>query len=330
MTEFWQPASTLTNMKLRAAIYTQIRHFFAEREVLEVDTPIMSQSAVSDVHLASVPAIYQEAGYQQTGSLKTQTCYLQTSPEYPMKRLLAAGFPSIYQLCKVFRNGETGQFHNPEFTLLEWYRLGWNDHQLMTEVDELFQRVLSTPPADRLSYEAVFLQYVSINPHTADIEVVRQCADRYGINVIGEVDGDDRDMWLQLLMSEVIERQIGRVRPMFIYDFPASQAALARINPDKPAVAARFEAYFRGVELVNGFYELADAGEQSKRFDKDLAVREKLGLPLPPRDERFLAALASGRFPDCAGVALGVDRLIMIAAGAESISDVLSFPFAIA
>ncbi|NNM60310.1 MAG: elongation factor P--(R)-beta-lysine ligase [Legionellales bacterium] len=321
----WRPTSSLENMQLRAKIYTQIRQFFSERDVLEVDTPIMSHAAVSDPHLASVSAIYQELG-----SSKTQVCYLQTSPEYPMKRLLAAGCPSIYQLCKVFRNGETGQFHNPEFTMLEWYRLGWDDKQLMHEVDELFQLILKTESADRLSYEDAFLKYVSLNPHTASIEALQQCAEKHEIVLLSEVDRNDRDLWLQLLMSEVIERKIGQHRPIFIYDFPSSQAALARVNPNKPEVAARFEAYFKGIELVNGFHELADADEQSRRFDDDLSIREKLNLPLPPRDDRFLAALASGQFPDCAGVALGVDRLIMLAAGAESLSDVISFPFLMA
>lgn len=322
---FWYPTASFENMHLRATIYAKIRLFFAERNVLEIDTPIMSHYAVSDPHLYSVSAHYQEIG-----SSKTQTCYLQTSPEYPMKRLLAAGCPSIYQLCKVFRNGESGRFHNPEFTMLEWYRPGWNDEQLRQEVDDLFQLILNTEPADRLSYEDAFLKYLSINPHHATIEELQQCAASHEIALVSDIDRSNRDIWLQLLMSEVIERQIGLLRPIFIYDFPASQAALARVNPDKPQVAARFEAYFKGIELVNGFYELADASEQSKRFDDDLAVRAKLNLTLPPRDERFLAALGSGQFPECAGVALGVDRLIMLAAGAENINEVISFPFSVA
>ncbi|MFN7096507.1 MAG: elongation factor P--(R)-beta-lysine ligase [Gammaproteobacteria bacterium] len=320
----WQPTATHTAMQLRAKIYTQIRQFFAERDVLEVDTPIMSHAAVTDVHLSSVPAIYQEIG-----SNKTETCYLQTSPEYPMKRLLSAGSPSIYQICKVFRNGEVGRFHNPEFTMLEWYKLGWDDRQLMDEVDELLQTILLTPPAERMSYEEAFMRHVQFNPHTASIVKLEQCAVAHDIQLVGDMDKNNRDLWLQLIMSEVIEMKIGKEKPTFIYDFPASQAALARIRHDKIPVAARFEVYFKGVELANGFHELADAEEQSKRFNHDLQKRAKLGLPLPPRDERFLAALANG-FPDCAGVALGIDRLIMIAGQADSIEQVISFPFPIA
>lgn len=320
----WQPTTTLDVMQLRAKIYAQIRQFFADREVLEVDTPIMSHAAVTDTHLASMPVLYQEIG-----STKTTSCYLQTSPEYPMKRLLSAGCPSIYQLCKVFRNGEVGRFHNPEFTMLEWYKLGWNDRQLMDEVDELLQTVLLTPPAERMSYEEAFMRYVQFNPHTASIQRLEQCAVAHDIQIVGNVDKNNRDLWLQLIMSDVIEMRIGKEKPTFIYDFPASQAALARVRHDKIPVAERFEVYFKGVELANGFHELADADEQSRRFNHDLQKRAHLGLPLPPRDENFLAALANG-FPDCAGVALGIDRIIMIAAQADSIDKVISFPFPIA
>lgn len=317
----WQPTTTLAAMQLRAATYAKIRQFFAERAVLEVDTPIMSHAAVTDVHLASVPALYQEIG-----SPKTQTCYLQTSPEYSMKRLLAAGSPSIYQICKVFRNGEVGRVHNPEFTLLEWYKLGWDDQQLMDEIDALMQLILATAPAEKLSYEQVFLKYVNLNPLTASIAALKQCALSHHINIVSSPDDNDKDMWLQLIMSEVIELQIGKEIPIFIYDFPATQAALARINPKNPAVASRFELYFKGVELANGFYELANATEQAARFDADLKKREQLKLALPPRDENFLAALAHG-LPECAGVAIGLDRLIMIAAKATRLEQVISFPF---
>lgn len=320
----WQPTSNFDTMRLRAKIYAQIRQFFAERDVLEVDTPIMSHAAVTDTHLASMPVLYQAIGSQQT-----ETCYLHTSPEYPMKRLLAAGSPSIYQICKVFRNGEVGRFHNPEFTMLEWYKLGWNDKQLMDEVDELLQMILLTQPAERMSYEQAFLEYVHLNPHVASVKELQQCAVAHNLKVIGDIDKNNRDIWLQLIMSEVIEMRIGKEIPTIIYDFPASQAALARVRHDKIPVAERFEVYFKGVELANGFHELADAQEQSKRFDHDLQKRVHLGLPLPPRDERFIAALANG-LPDCAGVALGLDRVIMIAANANSIDQVISFPFPIA
>lgn len=262
-------------------------------------------------------------------NLALQTCYLHTSPEYPMKRLLAAGSPSIYQMCKVFRNGEIGRYHNPEFTMLEWYRLNWNHIQLMDEMDRFLQLILNVAPAERLTYAEAFNNVVALNPHTATLAQLQDCAAHHHIQVVGEMNFTDKDLWLQLLMSEVVELQLGKTQPTFIFDFPASQAALARVRPGNPAVAERFEVYFNGMELANGFHELADAEEQLARFNRDLKKRAQLGLPQPPYDQRFIAALAQG-FPDCAGVALGIDRLIMIAANANHIHEVISFPFEIA
>ena len=315
----WQPSAPLKNLQIRARILKQIRDFFAARDVLEVDTPLMCRTSVTDPFIESIPATFQAHGAQQT-----QQYYLQTSPEYAMKRLLANGSGPIYQICKAFRQGDVGQLHNPEFTMLEWYRPGFNHHQLMDEMDELLQLVLQCKPAMRLSYRALFQTYLAIDPHTASIAELAQCAANQSIVVAGNIT--DKDTWLDLLLTHCIEPQIGMDVPCFVYDFPASQAALARIQAGDPPLAARFEVYCRGMELANGFYELQDAREQRERFIRNLQRREELGLSSLPIDELFLAALEQG-LPDCSGVALGVDRLMMVALKSNRIADVLSFNF---
>lgn len=315
----WQPSASLALLRQRAVIIKQIRKFFFARQVMEVETPSICHTSVTDPFIQSIPALFQahpEAAEQRY--------YLQTSPEYAMKRLLAAGSGSIFQLARAFRQGEIGRFHNPEFTMLEWYRLDFDHHQLMDEMDELLQIILSTPPAERESYTDLFHHYLQINIHEASIDELKILADKHHISIAGEID--DKDTWLQLLMSHCIEPHIGKDRPVFIYDFPASQSALARIQDTHPPVASRFEVYFKGVELANGFHELQNAKEQRQRFENNLIRRQQLGLNELPIDEYFLAALEHG-LPNCAGVALGVDRLIMLATKSESIADVLSFDF---
>ena len=241
-----------------------------------------------------------------------------------MKRLLASGSGPIFQISKAFRQGDLGMFHNPEFTMLEWYRPGFDHHDLMSEVDELLQSVLNTLPAERLSYAAVFEKILGLNPHTANEHELMQCARRH-TTFTGELS--ERNAWLDLLMTHCIEPQIGQERPVFLYDFPTSQAALAKIRQhETPPVASRFEVFFQGIELANGFHELQDANEQRKRFENDILYRKEHALPIVPIDELFLAALQQG-MPDCSGVALGVDRLIMLSLKKESISDVMSFAF---
>ena len=262
-----------------------------------------------------------------------RTVYLQTSPEYAMKRLLAAGSGPIYQLARAFRDGEAGRRHNPEFTLLEWYRPGFDQHRLMDEVAELLAEVAGVAgPAERLTYAEAFRAHAGVDPFADPPERLAEAARGATDGAVPDL-GDDRDAWLDLLMGTVVEQRLGwsgdRRRPTFVHDFPASQAALARVRTPVPgagpAVAERFELFVGGVELANGFHELADAAEQRRRFEADLARRRALDLPEPPVDERFLAALAAG-LPDCAGVALGFDRLVMLAAGAGSIAEVLAFP----
>ena len=316
----WQPSASIGNLRLRAEILKKIRDFFAAKGVMEVETPLMCHTSVTDPFIRSIHALFQTEPHK-----RKQRYYLQTSPEYAMKRLLAAGIGPIYQIGKAFRQGEIGRLHNPEFTMLEWYRPGFNHHDLMNEMDELLQLVLNSAPAERKSYGELFQSVLNINPHEATIDELAECAANHQISVHGEID--DCDTWLHLLMAHCLEPKLGLDnKPCFIYDFPASQAALAKIQPGTPRVASRFEVYVNGIELANGFHELQDANEQRLRFDKNLAERKRLDLPNMPIDEYFLAALEHG-LPDCAGVALGVDRLVMIATKSHKIAEVMSFDF---
>lgn len=320
----WQPSASMVNLRKRAEIIQRIRAFFAAKNVMEVETPVLAS--------ATIPAPYMESFITQfipVGHTDGQNYYLQTSPEFHMKRLLAADSGPIYQITKAFRNGEVGRFHQPEFTMLEWYRPGFDHHQLMTEVDELLQMILTTRPAQRKSYTEIFKQYLAIDPINASSQELQDCAVAQGVEQVVGLALDDKDGWLNVLMSHCIEPHLGLECPMFIYDFPASQAALAQLNPDNPAVAERFEVYVNGVELANGFHELTDAVAQRDRFEHDLICRARENLPPVPFDEYLLAALAAG-FPPCAGVALGIDRLCMLALQANHIAQVTTFCFEIA
>jgi lysyl-tRNA synthetase class 2 len=312
----WRPTASLSALRCRATMLAGARTFFAERGVLEVETPILSSAAVSDPQIESLTtAVAGIAG----------NSYLCTSPEYAMKRLLAAGSGDIYQICKVFRDAEHGRWHNPEFTLIEWYRLGFDDAALMTEVEMLIERLLAPyrllEPAERLSYSTALRRHAGIDPCSASDRGLAESATRHGVVCDAELD---RDAKLDLLMGLVVGPQLGRERPCFIYDYPASQAALARLKPGLPPVAARFELYVDGLELANGFHELSHGGEQRARFTQDLGLRRVRGQVEPPLDERLLAALHAG-IPDCAGVALGFDRLVAVAVGAPRLADAMAF-----
>lgn len=313
----WQPVARLETLQARAAMLGRIRAFFAAAGVLEVETPILSQAAVTDPALASLST--------RIGGLG-RTLYLQTSPEFAMKRLLAAGSGPIYQICKVFRDDERGRRHHPEFTLLEWYRPVWDHHRLMDEVAGLVRAALARPelPVERIAYRDLFRQRLGLDPWTATIADLRGAALVAGIADAADLDLD-ADAWLDLLLTHALESGLGRGCLTFLHDYPPTQAALARIRPDPFPVAERFELYIDGVELANGFHELTDAAEQRARFTADLTVREQAGQCIPPLDERLLGALAAG-IPACAGVALGLDRLLMTAVGAAHIDEVLAFP----
>lgn len=316
----WQPSAPLANLRQRAEIIRKIRVFFALKQVWEVETPALASATSCDPYIESF-----RTQFFSPGQTKGPYYYLQTSPEFHMKRLLAAGSGAIFQIAKAFRNGEQGRFHQPEFTMLEWYRPGFDHHQLMDEMDELLQCILPFPPAQRKSYPAIFEELLGIDPIFASGKMLQDCAQRQGIEQVG-LNSEDKDGWLNLLMSHCIEPQLGQHGPTFIYDFPASQAALARLKPDNPALAERFEVYIYGIELANGFNELTDSLEQRARFEHHLAQRTASGLPASPLDEYLLAALTAG-LPPCAGVALGVDRLCMIALQVKHINEVISFSF---
>lgn len=300
----WYPTCDRAALAARSAFYRTVRSFFDQRDVLEVDTPIISRVPVSDPNIEPM----------QT----TDHRWLNTSPEYLMKRLLCAGSGDIWQMCKVFRRGEAGQRHNPEFTMIEWYRLDWSLDRLMDEVRDLVREVFeprwSVLPEVRISYGQALQQYVGIDVHSAsDAEV-----EDVGIQTAGQDLQLSRDGWLDIIMSHLVEPALPEQTLVFISDFPASQAALAKVSQNEAghSVARRFELFFNGTELANGYDELTDANEQRRRF-----VKEANGRPI---DEALLAAIEQG-LPECSGVAMGADRLLMHLTGAERISDVLSF-----
>ncbi|NOI16194.1 elongation factor P--(R)-beta-lysine ligase [Vibrio hepatarius] len=316
----WQPTASIEQLKSRAKVIQTIRQFFANRDVLEVDTPAMSHATVTDIHLHTFQTEFVGPGYADGRKL-----YFMTSPEFHMKRLLAAGSGCIYQICKSFRNEENGRYHNPEFSMLEWYRVGFDHHQLMDEMDELLQLVLGCGDAQRMSYQQAFLTVLGVCPLEASMTELKRVAAELGLSDIAEPE-QDRETLLQLLFSIGVEGKIGQDVPAFVFDFPASQAALAKINPQDPRVADRFEVYFKGIELANGFHELDNPAEQLKRFEEDNLKREEMGLAPQPIDHHLIEALKAG-LPDCAGVALGIDRLIMLSLGCDHIDQVTAFPF---
>lgn len=315
----WQPTASLHNLRFRAAVNAKIRHFFADKNVLEVETPMLSQAAVSDPYLVPMQTEVSAPGKPQ------KTYFLHTSPEYPMKRLLAAGSGSIYQLGKVFRNDECGRRHNPEFTLLEWYRVGFDEQQLMDEVEALITFVdaeISEQGAfSRLTYRSAFQQFLSFDPHKVTLEWLQE---QVKTQVSPELELADIDSCLDILMSHVIEPQLQH--PTFIYDYPASMSALAAVHKDGQGtfVARRFELYMAGIELANGYFELTHADEQQRRFANDQQKRQAFTGDVLPTDQYLLAALEQG-MPSCAGVALGVDRLLMLLLNVNDISQVISF-----
>lgn len=314
--EDWQPTASLEALKLRADLLAKTRAFFAERGVLEVETPLLASAGVTDPHIQN-PSLHLHAP-----GLDGEHFFLQSSPEYAMKRLLAWGAPSIYQICRAFRDGERGRLHNPEFTILEWYRLGWNDHQLMDEVEELIRQLLGFSTFRRVSYREIWIETAGIDPQTTDLAGLMAQARELGLPPL--VSSRPQD-YLDLIMSHHVEARLRDTEAVFITDYPASQAALARLRPGDPPIAARFEVFLKGLEVANGYHELQDVEEHLRRFKADLEDREEAQLPLSEIDPRFIACLKSG-LPDCAGVALGFDRLLMVATGAESIDEVLSFP----
>lgn len=320
----WRPTASVAVLKRRATVLEQVRSFFARHGVLEVDTPVVVNAPVSDVHIHSAEVRFSDSPGQH---------FLHTSPEFAMKRLLAAGSGDIYQICHVARGLERGRQHNAEFTLVEWYRLGFPLEQLMDEVDALVRDVLGAAAAglqsERVTYREAFVRELGLDPFVATREELLRSARELALEPAAAEPAAatdwQRDELLDLLMAVKIGPRLGQNALTFIHRYPASQAALARLDPADARCALRFELYCRGIELANGFHELASATEQRARFEHDAQERRTRGLPAFAPDEHLLAALQAG-LPDCSGVALGFDRLLMIATGATHIDEVIPFP----
>ena len=317
----WQPTAEISTLKRRAQYLADVRQFFAERSVLEVETPILSNAAPTAPYMDSFTT-----DYIPLASTRKQTYYLQTSPEFAMKRLLAASSGAIFQIARVFRNGEQGKFHSPEFTMLEWYRPGLSLNQLMDEVNTLVQQVFSLRQVSRLSYRGIFEFYLKINVLTCDFEQIKQCVYERIPSLANDLELS-RDTCLELLMGHVIEPRLAAMNlPVFIYDFPASQAQLAIVKKDEAGneVADRFELYIAGIEIANGYNELLDADVLHQRFSEDNRQRLSQSKSEMPMDDNLLAAMKSG-IPECSGVALGFDRIVMLALNKTDIQSVQSF-----
>jgi len=307
----WQPSAALSALQARAELLRSLRDFFSRRSVLEVETPLLASAPVTDPNIDAY-------------SLAQAQLYLQTSPEYAMKRLLASGSGPIFQICKAFRRGEQGSRHNPEFSMLEWYRPGFSLEQLMAEVAELLTLVLGERPLRRISYGQLFAEVLALDVYRAsEADLCALAQQKHGVSA----ELLDRDSALDLLFSHDIEPSLGAQDYCFVDNFPASQAALAKLARDSSgnAVARRFEVFVNGIELANGYDELTDAGEQARRFNRDWERRRERDQEVPPQDEKLLAAMAAG-LPECSGVALGLDRLLMLKLGASSLAEVLAFP----
>lgn len=300
-------------MVRRAALLKEIRLFMEERNILEVDTPVLSTAGNTEPHIQSLCTELSQAG-------KGSKYYLNTSPEFAMKRLLASGFGAIYQITKVFRDDEVGRLHQPEFSMLEWYRPGYDHHQLMDELAELILS-LGLGECGRRSYADVFQDALDTDPHSADTSELTAKAGALGFSA----GGTDRGILLDFLFSHALRSVHDNSAPLFVYHYPLSQAALARLSDTRPQVAERFELFISGMEIANGFNELCDAQQQRRRFTQENARRQSMGLAQIPIDEDLLAALEHG-LPDCAGVAVGLDRLLMALTGIDTINNVMTFP----
>ncbi len=317
----WEPAATHDVLRLRARLNAAIRGFFAQRGVLEVETPVLSVAGNTDPNIASFPL---EFSGRTDGAPRTR--WLRTSPEFALKRLLSAGVGDCYELGRVFRDGEVGGRHNPEFTMLEWYRIGWDHHRLIDETTALVACALALvnrhATFERIAWRDLYRQRLELDPITASITQLQNALGDLRVNA----DGLGRDDWLDLLLTHRLQPGFDHDVMIVMHDYPATQAALARVRAGDPPLAERFELYLGPLELANGYHELTDADEQRRRFEQDLSIRRLRGTVTPPLDEGLLQALDAG-LPPCAGVALGVDRLLMAMLDTNQIADVLAFPF---
>ncbi|MFQ5661248.1 MAG: EF-P lysine aminoacylase EpmA [Gammaproteobacteria bacterium] len=312
MTLRWQPCTDMEMLARRARLLQQVRAFMAERSILEVETPILNRGGNPDPNIANLMV-------QLSLPAGEHSFYLHTSPEFAMKRLLAAGSGPIFQIARVFRDGESGNMHEPEFSMLEWYRPGFDHHALMDEIEALL-RSLQFAGCERVTYAEVFQHYAGLNPHQAGLAELQEKAGMLGLNLVTE----SRGMLLDFIFSHSVTVALGQEHPLFVYDYPACQASLARIRSGQPDLAERFELFISGMEIANGFNELCDSLEQKHRFDMENEVRHQAGLPRVCIDERFLGSLVHG-LPPCAGVAVGLDRLLMALSGSKRLQDVIAF-----
>jgi lysyl-tRNA synthetase class 2 len=306
------PNNIMATLRRGDELLRTLRAFFHQRNFIEVETPLLASEVIPELHIEPMRL--------------PEGAFLQASPELHMKRLLAAGAMAIFQVTRSFRRGEHGPWHRPEFTIVEWYRVGDDMACGMNLLDELAQALLGTPPATRTTYAEAFRRVLELCPHTAGVEELRAAATRLGVVAPAEMEHADRDEWLNLLLATCVEPQLGCERPEIVYHYPATQAALARVVhlAEGYEVAERFELYYRGIELANGFHELTDAAQQQRRFEAVNAARVAAGRSVLPIPRSFLAALEQG-LPDCTGVALGFDRVVMLAVGATSIAEVRAF-----
>ena len=323
MSSDFLPTASIEVLQRRAEIVRKLREFFDDRDFFEVETPLLSHDTVVDRYIdpVSIPKI-AVTGCTDDSDVRL---WMQTSPEFAMKRLVASGAKAIYQISKCFRKGEKGAAHNPEFTMLEWYRVGDDLQKGMELLAELVELVLQRPKTSMLSYSEAFSKFANLDPFKASIQQMKTVLQDNEVSFDDSSECGGVDSWLNLILSEVVQQHLGTEQPVIVYDWPASQSALAIVRPDDNPVAERFEIYVDGVELANGYHELLDPDELSRRSSINNQGRLKDGSGLLPEDNRLLGAMRSG-LPPCAGVALGVDRLVMLATGAETIDEVVAFP----
>jgi lysyl-tRNA synthetase class 2 len=318
----WQPTCSVELLCLRAQVLADIRQFFLARAVLEVETPLLGNSSGTDPQLDFFTTDYCSPPLQRT-------LFLQTSPEFAMKRLLAAGSGCIYQIGKAFRNGESGRYHNPEFTLLEWYRVGFTLPQLMDEIAALMEVLFSgqraLKPSQRVSYLALFQRHTGLNPLDFSLEDYCAYAQANEVPEAISLCGSDHGLWLDFVFSHKVQPHLGENALCMVYGYPACQSSLARLNKDNPQVTDRVEVFINGIELGNGYYELTDAKEQGRRFDEEIAVRQQKKRPVTVKDKHLVSALEAG-LPECSGMAIGLDRLLMLLSNSATINEVLNFP----
>jgi lysyl-tRNA synthetase class 2 len=318
----FRPTASWENLRRRAELLRRVRRFFEERGFLEVETPLLSADTVIDRHLDPLTVTLPDDPRQPRVG---RTMWLQTSPEFAMKRLVAAGGQAIFQVAKAFRAAERGRRHNPEFTLVEWYRVGDSYEAGMTLLSDLADVLLERGEAEHVSYRNAFQEHLGVDPHSASAEQLADLAKSRGVATPQGWDESDRDAWLELLLGDFVEPHLGRARPTVLCDYPASQAALAVVRQEDVPVGERFELYEDGMELANGYHELLDAGELRRRNQIANRARQSDGKPPLPEESRLLAAMHHG-LPPCTGVALGFDRVVMLACGAKSIEEVIAFP----